>query len=133
MKTVFVAVAVSIMVVLVPAAIFAGGEEEASGTATFNATGYPVVDEQIQLTFAFSHTGTKDDMDTLEFLWPIEEKTNIDIVWEVLLREGAAEKVNLMLASGDLPDGFYGGVTLTNEKITLNKERFRPLEELIEA
>jgi len=121
------------MVLLVPAAIFAGGEEEASGAAAFNATGYPVVDEQIQLTFAFSHTGTKDDMDTLEFLWPIEEKTNIDIVWEVLLREGAAEKVNLMLASGDLPDGFYGGVTLTNEKITLNKERFRPLEELIEA
>ena len=133
MKTVFVALTVSIIVALGPAAVFAGGEEESAGAAGFNATGYPVVDEQIQLTFAFSHTGTKDDMDTLEFFWPIEEKTNIDIAWEVLLREGAAEKVNLMLASGDLPDAFYGGVTLTNEKITLNKERFRPLEDLIEA
>ena len=72
-------------------------------------------------------------MDTLEFLWPIEEKTNIKINWEVMIAADSAEKVNLMLASGDMPDAFYGGVSLTNEKITLNSERFRPLEDLIEA
>ena len=64
---------------------FAGGSDESTTTAAgFNATGYPVVDEQIQLTFAIDPTPQKDDMDDLEFFWPIEEKTNIDIVWQVL-------------------------------------------------
>ena len=62
MKTGKLLFSVVLMLVLCLYGAFAGGnaEADAASTAGFNATGYPVVDEQIQLTFAIAPGGQKD-------------------------------------------------------------------------
>lgn len=61
----------------------------------------------------------------------MEEKTGIDLDWVGIPEAGYAEKVNLMLATGDLPDMFWKGIDSSVVTQYMGQDIFLPTEELI--
>lgn len=76
--------------------------------SNLNETGFPIVDEPIELTF---FTGkSPDNRENFEeaTIWKeYAEKTNVDVNFDLVPFESLGEKKNLVLASGDYPDAFY--------------------------
>lgn len=62
----------------------------------------------------------------------LEEETGVIFDWQEIPEEGSNEKINLMLASRDLPDAFWNGIS--NEMIVqyMGQDVFIPTEELTE-
>lgn len=71
------------------------------------------------------------DLETLPIYQQIGEKVGVDVDWEYYRADWDAKK-SLILASGDLPDFFFGRDTLTAQDIQLNLESFLPLDDLID-
>lgn len=70
---------------------------------------FPIAKEKIALKVAIKQSPDVMDYDTNEFTKWIEEKTNIDLQFEMLPNKDTATKVNLLMASGkDLPDIMMG-------------------------
>jgi len=87
----------------------------------------------IQLKFAVTLVPAVIDWDTNEFVKWLEEVTNVDLVFEQIPLEGRAEKLSLLLASGDYPDVFLS-VGMTDQQITtygVGEGLFLPLNDLI--
>ncbi len=64
----------------------------------------------------------------------LEEKHGVDIVWDVYFNADWAEQKALLLgANNDLPDAFWGSITLNDTDVTQNKPAFLELTDLIEA
>lgn len=82
--------------------------------------------EKIELRI-MAQTGL--DLDTLPVYQRIEEKYNVDLVWDTV-ESGYSEKKAVVLASNDLPDIFFAG--LTEDDIVANPELFVDLTELLE-
>ena len=64
----------------------------------------------------------------------MEEVTNVDLTFELIPYEGRAEKLGLLLSSGDYPDMFWG-VGMTDAMISrfgVDEQMFLPLNDLIE-
>ena len=84
--------------------------DTASGLAEigFNETGYPIVDEQVTME-AVILRGAKHPVpyDEMEMVRRLEERTNVDIDFEEIAQDGAAERINLMFASREFPDVFF--------------------------
>ena len=129
--------AVAAVTALVLAFSFAGcgkKEESSSGSSVKVAkTGFPIVEEPVTLNvmaakFA-SHSDWKDMM-----LWKEYEKmTGIHIEWQCVPTESIAEKKNIALASGDIPDIFYRTYMSQQEIITNGQQGvFIPLNDLID-
>lgn len=121
------------------AMILAGslGAQTAAGQAAermknFNATGYPVVREPVTITIAARHDiakGQKKYADMLVFK-EIEARTNVKINWIEIPSSAWVEKKNLMFASGDLPDAFWGeGIDDTD--IIANIGNLVPMNDLL--
>jgi putative aldouronate transport system substrate-binding protein len=72
-----------------------------------------------------------DDLETLDSYKKISEEANVNIEWEYV-RSGWDEKKPLVLASGDLPDVFFGRGALTTADIISNLDYFLPLDDLID-
>ena len=99
-------------VLLVAGLAFAGGEQEAATAADIELSEpgtYPIVQSPISFDLitifnTVETSGTPEDAELTAFM---EELTNIRINWvEVIESNNADEKLNLILASGDLPDAF---------------------------
>lgn len=70
-----------------------------------NATGMPIVKEKITLTMMSRRTAsTAEDWNTVAAMKKMEELSNIHVEWGLVPAEGASEKRNLALASGDYPE-----------------------------
>ncbi len=54
----------------------------------------------------------------------LEEKHNIKINWQVYYNSDWTEQKSLLLASGDLPDAFFGSICLTETDVAQNKDYF---------
>lgn len=80
-------------------------------------------------SFTDVHPASKD-----LWMWKkYEEKTGIHIEWEEIPGESSAERKNVMLASGKLPDAFYQTGFSSSELIKYGEQGlFLPLEDLIE-
>ncbi|WP_405110412.1 ABC transporter substrate-binding protein [Paenibacillus sp. FSL K6-1217] len=76
----------------------------AAGQAVTEAGQFPIVDEKITLRVMTGANPAVEDFDTNEFTKYFEELTNIHVEWEIVPTSTVAEKLNLALASGDLPD-----------------------------
>lgn len=63
----------------------------------------------------------------------IEEQTGVDINWQVYYNADWSEQKSLLLASGDLPDAFWGSICLTDTDVNQNKALLVELTDLIEA
>ena len=59
-----------------------------------------------------------------------EADTGIHIEWVELITDSSTERVNLMLASGDMPDAFVA--TLTEAQVSKNLSQFVVLNDMIE-
>lgn len=75
-----------------------------------------------------------EDWETNAYVKWLEEQTNIDLSFDVLPEEGAAEKLGLTLASGDYPDIFLSvGISDSNiTKYGMEEKLFLPLNDLID-
>ncbi|MDO4292371.1 MAG: extracellular solute-binding protein [Eubacteriales bacterium] len=69
------------------------------------------------------------DPDTIPVFQRIEEKYNVDLVWDTV-ESGYSEKKAVVLASNDLPDIFFAG--LTENDVVANPELFVDLSELLD-
>lgn len=85
----------------------AGKEEEKDN---INESGFPIVKDNIELKFFTGSSNTTNTLDWNDILiWnEYEEMTNVSVDWEVVTPEATEEKRNLAMASGDLPDAFFG-------------------------
>lgn len=84
----------------------------AENTNNFNETGLPIVNEPVSVTLA-AITSKNKNFEELEYFKQLEEKTNVDINWNMNAKEGWDEKKSLMFAGNNLPDAFYGYEILT--------------------
>ena len=85
-----------------------GTAEDRLAAVGFNATGLPVVDQQITVRAMISRPGhIPVPYDTMTLLIDLQEMTNIDIEFEELPAAQANERVNLMFASREFPDVFF--------------------------
>ncbi|WP_010275474.1 extracellular solute-binding protein [Paenibacillus senegalensis] len=81
----------------------------AEETANFNATGMPIVNEQIELTFFTGLAATNGSTPFEERLAykEMEAMSNIKVNFQFVPFDGLTEKRNLALANGDYPDAFF--------------------------
>lgn len=88
-----------------------GSGEQADNEDDFlNETGFPIVNEQIELNFFTSKSNVSNAYDWNDLLvWNEYEKmTNINVNWvEQVPGESLEERRNLALAGGNLPDVFF--------------------------
>ena len=101
MKLVFRTLCIMLLALSLTATAFAGVTDP-----IVNEPGtLPVVKEPLQLTVAIGQNATILDYDTnFQTLW-VEDKTGVDIVWQLFPSADATEKMNTIVASGTkLPD-----------------------------
>lgn len=109
-----------------------GGVKEGANIDDVTKEGYPVVSEQVKLkALGYGEPGG-GEWESFPILQEIEKKTNVDVTWQTVSGDGATEKLNVILASKDLPDMLFSGLN-TNQIIT-NAEKgiVRPMNELID-
>ncbi|HML46920.1 MAG TPA: extracellular solute-binding protein [Clostridia bacterium] len=109
-----------------------------SALAEVSAPGeFPICEKfgDITLKYLVTDHPAIEDWDTNEFVRWIEEKTNVDLQFQTVPLEGRAEKLNLILASGDYPDVFMSvGMTASMiSRFGVQEGMFLPLQDLIEA
>jgi putative aldouronate transport system substrate-binding protein len=116
-----------------------GKQEEAepkTSPTTDNLTAagtFPITKEKVTLKVLVLGHARVEDFSTNAFTKWYEEKTNVHIDWEVAPSDGADQKLNLVLASGDYPDIIFGfPVTPTQQMIYGEQGIFTNLAPLIE-
>lgn len=108
--------------------------ENTNATANVTEAGqFPIVNEKITLKVMTGANASVEDFDTNEFTKYFEELTNIHVEWEIVPASTVTEKLNLALASGDLPDVIMT-MNVTPEQQALYGEQglLLPLNDYIE-
>lgn len=120
-----------IMVIITGCSNESSSEEK---EVTVNETGFPIVDEEISISMVGQKAPIQAEWKDMTSLQQYEEKTNISIEWDTPPGDGFREKLNLLFASEDYPEAFYGaGLTRDDEmKYGSQEEILIPLEDLIE-
>lgn len=95
---------------------------------SFAAEGAPVT---IKVTTVL-HPNT-ENLGELPIYKAISEKTGVNVEWTCYTSNDWDEKKNLMFASGDLPDAFFGRYALKDSDIQANTDYFVALEDIIGA
>ncbi|AET57145.1 extracellular solute-binding protein family 1 [Paenibacillus terrae HPL-003] len=99
----------------------------------FNKTGLPIVKEAVSLKMVSPKAALAPNYSEMEIFKRLEKQTNVKIDWENIPDTDFTEKKNLLLASGDLPDAFYGAGFSDYELINYGKDgTIIPLENLID-
>lgn len=99
------------------AALGAEGKKDAPANsggapAIMNMTGYPIVKQPVTLKMVAQKRPINSEFSTMPFFKMMEEKTGVTIEWNLIPNTQYQEKKNLLLASGDLPDAFFGQPSL---------------------
>jgi putative aldouronate transport system substrate-binding protein len=74
-----------------------------------NLTGYPIVKEPISIKAVAQVSPMNGDLNTMTMLKALNEKTGVNVAYEAIAQSNWEEKKNLILASNNLPDIFFGG------------------------
>lgn len=87
-----------------------GNKSKQNENIEVNAEGFPIVDEELELSLLAPGTGLSEwkDMETLK---EYEEMTNITFKYVTPPLSDFSTKLNLEFASGDIPDIIYGAGT----------------------
>lgn len=110
-----------------------GNDTDNNKQVTINETGFPIVDEKITIEMVGQKNPIQAEWKDMSIIQEYEEMTNIHIEWETPSGDGYTERFNLLLASGDYPDAFFGGAISTADQMKYGSEGiFLPLEDLIE-
>lgn len=92
---------------------------------------YPIVKEKITLTIGMPQKAQVKDPETNEFTKWLEEKSNIDLKFEMLPEKDANQKLQIMVAGGSkLPD-VINGIELTSLEVVslVNQKALKPLND----
>lgn len=84
----------------------------AAEDANFNATGMPIVNEPVTLTFLYVKGANLRDFNENGMFQEMEKTTNVHIDWQYAGDADWGEQKSLLLAGGDLPDVFFGNNSL---------------------
>ena len=101
--------------------------------SNFNETGYPIVNEPITLKVMLGIRDVDSLVNPNEMpeLIKLQEKTGIKIEWEVIKGSNWDTKLNLMFASGDMPDIILSANTkVDDEEFGVTQQLLLPLDEL---
>ncbi len=115
----------------------ASKNETTSGDVQISAPGeFPIVPNagDVKLKFLVTQHPAIIDWNTHSFTKWMEEKTNVKVEYEGIPLEGRTEKVNLVLASGNYPDVFFG-LSFTEPQIQqygVSENLLMPLNDLID-
>ena len=84
----------------------AGSASSEEASSNFNAEGYPIVNDEITLKvmLAIRDTDTMIAPEEMPAVQRLDELTGIKTEWEVIKGSDWNTKLNLMFASGDIPD-----------------------------
>ncbi|QSS98786.1 ABC transporter substrate-binding protein [Pontibacillus sp. ALD_SL1] len=108
--------------------------EEASSNekVEYNEEGLPIVEEKVSIEMVAPSAPLAPNYNEMTYFKRLEEETNVHIDWNNIPGDGYQEKKNLMLASDDLPDAFYGAGFSDHDLLTYGKSgAIIPLEDLI--
>jgi putative aldouronate transport system substrate-binding protein len=83
---------------------------------------FPITTEKVTLKALVLGHARVEDFNTNAFTKWYEEKTNVHIDWEVAPPDGADQKLNLVLASGDLPDIIFGFVVTPTQQMIYGEQ-----------
>jgi len=119
------------------------GKKEPEPTATsaakdttpdyMNATGYPIVKQPITITVMGSKSAAHGEWKDMKLFKKMEELTGIHMEFNTPIATAYAEKKNLALATGDVPDVFLAGsINVSDEETYGSQGVFLPLEGYIE-
>lgn len=102
-----------------------------AGSEAKSVESFPVPNKLTLKMFAASRPEA-GEYNEMQIIKDLEKQTNIHIDW-TLVKDGLQEKKNLLFASNDLPDAFYGPV-LNDEDLAKygTQGQLIPLEKLIE-
>ena len=107
---------------LIPAAFATGTAEgtvkSESSKVGLTEKGLPIVKQKVTLNFVGMNMNPTrvGKFDQTEMMKLLEEKTNVQIVWDMIPQKEWAEKKSLLIASQQLPDGFMAPLTLTSDE-----------------
>jgi putative aldouronate transport system substrate-binding protein len=103
------------------------------GEKTVDKTSFPIVKDKTTLKIVATKRHDVKHFDEISLFKDLEEKTNVQIKWEVYPNEGWNEKKGLLFASDELPDAFYGTWTLDDSDVIKygSQGMLIPLEDLI--
>ncbi|WP_199615222.1 ABC transporter substrate-binding protein [Paenibacillus alkalitolerans] len=106
---------------------------ETAQESSFNKEGLPIVNDKVTLKLVAPKAHLAPEYGEMEIFKRLEQATNVHIEWNNIPDTDYQEKKNLLLASGDLPDAFYGAGFSDYELITFGKDgTIIPLEDLID-
>ncbi|MBO2945496.1 extracellular solute-binding protein [Paenibacillus sp. F411] len=107
---------------------------EAPSAGAENNLNFPLAEPVKLNILANTAPQVKKNYNEMQMFKELKEMTNVDVEWTQVGWEQLAEKKNIVIASGDLPDAFYGrGVLLDQEIVKLGSQgAIIPLEDLIE-
>ncbi len=126
MKRMLSLVLVLMLVLAIPAAC----AEEAQWK---NQQQYPVSDTKLELTMMGPKAAIQGEWENMWWFDYMEEMTNIHWDFNLVPSDSFAEKKNLVLASQDLPDLFYGGgITKADEVMYGGQGLLIPLNDIID-
>ncbi|WP_062108939.1 extracellular solute-binding protein [Bacillus niameyensis] len=114
----------------------AGGKEEKNGNEDnniLNEEGMPIVKEPIEMTMFASKRFASQDWNDIMIWNEYEKMTNIKVKFDTVDRDNLAEKRNILLASGDYPDAFFGNGLSVNDLMNYGGQgEFVALNDLID-
>ncbi len=128
---------VVLLMVLATPMIFAGGQQEPQVVEAVEMTDpgtYPIVTSPVTYDIMIVQPSAVIDYNTNEFSKYLEEKTGVKINWIMVPEQARAERLSLVLASGDYPDAFWGFDNVTPDMEALygtEEGLFLPLNEFI--
>lgn len=109
-----------------------GSDIESPGKAS---PGLPITAEKTTISaFIMQMPDGMTDVKTNTFTTEMEEKTNVHLDMMVAPQDGAKDKLNLLLASGDYPEIIIGGLFSNSELVKYGSEEqiLIPLNDLID-
>ena len=92
---------------------------------------FPITEEPVEMTLFTSQASQIIDHQTNDFTLDQEKRTNVIWTFETAPADSVREKINLLFASGDLPDAFMGG-DIDDTRYGASEQMLMPLEDLIE-
>lgn len=127
MKTKKMAVLIATAVVAAGCAACAGGEaakesKAPAGPAVVQSESNTEEDSKEKIKVTFIKNEWHGDPQEMEIYDILEEKTGVEVEWQVYSAATWADKKNLILSSGDLPDIFYMNAMNINDVIKYSSQ-----------
>ncbi len=108
----------------------------ADNSACFNETGYPIVKDTsaIPAIKVYKSINELEPENPNENVWmkQASEDTGVTFEWTTVPDQSSAERVQMMLATNDLPDVFWNGVGKEQVLQYIDSGMFMPVEDLVE-